>query len=439
MLEVQSKDGTKPRFWEVVFDIIKCALSDWGRKRRLFEPIREAWVYKPISKYAALLAAVIIQRAKSASGQNVNTPEGFKICKNKVIARLGPVELAGLDAAFIHRLRTGCLRDPDLTASLTRYNPMLPALALVWAGCINPVGLKQGRLPNSASASFLTICIFKLAIACCMRGLRCMDFLLPKEKGNQRAVAITSPTFRDVLIANDTLQIKIVPPGRLLCGGEGRPPQYALHIFEELIDHPDTTVEIELRGIKNRKEAAFTTTIEASKVKYRDACIVFYLLHIIIHRIKYYTDWNWDYIFSVPKTTSQSLTLPEYGFVEKGEPLFLPLTKPRVDELWSSWQMDFLNAKLYTIHEIRKGFQRSAVRADDVNAVKFTRETKRQAGNWKRPKSERAAAYAGHDAFLLDQKFIDLLDYDVENLLGKLPGSMQNDLLRELLWVCCVL
>ena len=101
--------------------------------------------------------------------------------------------------------------------------------------------------------------------------------------------------------------------------------------------------------------------------------------------------------------------------------------------------MDFLNAKLYTIHEIRKGFQRSAVRADDVNAVKFTRETKRQAGNWKRPESEMAAAYAGHDAFLLDQKFIDLLDYDVENLLGKLPGSMQNDLLRELLWVCCVL
>ena len=99
--------------------------------------------------------------------------------------------------------------------------------------------------------------------------------------------------FSDVTVTNDALQVKIIPPTRLTMWKNEMPkPKRALQVFELLIDHPDTRISVVLRGIKNQKEAAFSVEIEGRRGKYRDSCLVFFILHIVIHRLKYYSNSN---------------------------------------------------------------------------------------------------------------------------------------------------
>ena len=208
-----------------------------------------------------------------------------------------------------------------------------------------------------------------------------------------------------------------------------------LELIHELQAHPATGVTITLRGLKNQKEANFKVDLELSKVKYRDICPVFHFLNIFVHRLKFFPDFNWRYIFAVPKKASEDINLESYGWVGKDTPMFFPLTRKRFGEAWKVFWTRLCGGKHYDIHNMRQGLQTAVSRASMLGGVVYSDDLRRQAGNWKRPKNLIWESYGGHDSFLLDVKYKEVLHWDLEYLLGRLHTEVQEDLMNILLWV----
>jgi hypothetical protein len=431
---VQANGEGLSEFLELVLATLKKSISGWDRKRRAFEKIRNVYNYEVISGMALALASAVISRAQSVSGANIASSEGYKFCRVQVISRFGPFQLSEVDNVLIKRVRDGCVKDPEFAKPQDDFTPFHPALVLVWAACINPIGMREGRFPDGKSADFLLISVFKLATCLCSRGLRGKDFLMYKEKYFNSQQAVESPRFDDIIIHNDELQIKFKPPFTML--RSGRRYSSVLEVVYILQAHPATGITMTLRGLKNRKEANYKVDLELSRVKFRDICPVFHFFNIFRHRLKYFPNFNWRYIFAIPKVASEDLKLDDYGWVGKGTPMFFPFTRKRFGETWKDMWTRIFGGPHYNIHNMRQGLQNAISRSSMLGNLVYSEDLRRQTGNWKRPKNLIWESYGGHDGFLLDIKYKEVLDWDLDYLLGRLSSRVREDLLNTLLWVC---
>ena len=430
---VQAEGDKLSKFLELVMSVLTKSISTWSRKRRLFERIRDVYLYEPISPNTLALASALIARARAVSGANVATHEGFKVCEMEVVARFGHWSFTDVDSALVKRLRSGCASDPELAKPQEDYTPFHPALVLVWAACINPVGLREGRFPDGKSADFLLIEVFKLATCLCSRGLRGKDFMMYKEKDFNAMRAVESPQFRDVIVYNDVLQIKFNPP--FIVMRSPRKYKRAMEVIRDLEAHPATGIKISLRGLKNHKDANFKVDLELSRVKYKDICPVFHFMNILKHRVLYYPSYNWRYVLAIPKVALKDVFMKDFGWVHRGSPAFFPLTRKRFGECWADFWKRIFGGKHYDIHNIRSGLQTAISRATMLGGVAYSEDLRRQTGNWKRPKGLIWESYGGHDEYLLDIKYQQVLEWDLNYLLGRLPFTVQEDLMDILLWV----
>ena len=127
---------------------------------------------------------------------------------------------------------------------------------------------------------------------------------MKKEKNLSLAELRESPSFEDATVWNDDLQVGIRGHDELVFG-----PNWvgvdSVTIFEELLRHPGSYLHLDLRGFKNLKNAATKVTVEAEAIEYKDACLVFHYLNIVLHRLRHYRDWGWDFILAIPKVVDQ--------------------------------------------------------------------------------------------------------------------------------------
>ena len=115
---------------------------------------------------------------------------------------------------------------------------------------------------------------------------------------------------------------------------------------------------------------------------------------------------------------------------------FVPFTKRRFDESWKELQVLHLGEQLYSIHDIRRGLQKTLRRAGTEGVINITPETRREFGRWKRPSGgEMSEQYAGQDVYMLDRIYKTIVSWDVDALGRQLPPWLGRDLSKTLEWV----
>lgn len=382
-----------------------------------------------------MLAALILNKAADSSGHNAASSDAQAAMRSLIVGRLGHnAGIGEFDMAARKRLLDGVRNDPKyLSRRKQESNPMRPAIGLCVLALVNPVGLKRQVYPNARSAEFILLCVYKAWGSLVLRGLRGKDMSLDKEKDLSPLAARESPKFKDLIFKNDDLNIGIQPPDVLLWGNDwaGVDP---LDIFKALVDHPDTYVKCILRGFKTKKEAEALVVLEASKIEFRDGCFVFWLLNIIIHRLEFYSELNWDYVFSVPKCTDREFE-HETGWVGLGEWLFLPFTKKRFSEAWKKFQIKFLGEKLFGVHDARRGLQQSMKASNLQGGPSCDMELRRAVGTWVKDQKEMPSWYAGLQPTLLDDKWKAVLRWDFCQLCDHLSKEQREELIATLKWV----
>ena len=406
----------------------------WKLREKSWAIIKNMCTLSPISPQLLVISCKVLSRAIKVSGKSA----AGSAFLNKVILRTQLEYGSWIGNKFekycLKLLKTGCAREPSFNKSDVPYTPMSPCLVAVWNTIMSPVGFRENLSPKVPSGEYLLIMCFKALNILCSRGLRGGDPLLKLEKNNSRQEIQGTPWFKDLEYESESLQIVLTPPNKIIMR-RFHPFHSYDDLWKMLMNQQDTRLRMKLRWIKNFKEANFCTEISFSRCKYRDMCLVFHSMCIIEHRRLFYKDWNWDFLFSIPRVVQEDFTSPHGDRIRAGEFAFLPLTIKRYREMWNMWQKRFFGRILFSIHDMRRGLQMLFRRARIRGNMNLPEDLRRDYGLWKRPKKSNTESYAGLDHVLMDEIYMKVLEWDVNSLVNRLPTKMGASLLEILSWV----
>jgi hypothetical protein len=357
------------------------------------------------------------------SGKSAASSRGFSKIRKEVVAAVGDFVLREFEVVVIERIRTGCLRSSDLLGEVKEFNPMSPCMVAVFMSVFRPPGFAEGRWPCNPDVNFIRVMVFRCSVIMCSRGLRGCDPLLPLEKFNSVLEMQGSPRFSDLVIENDKLQVKLVFPDSVTFTQASPVEGWSFgKVWRRVLFHPDSYITVNLRWLKNNKEADFVDQIGFTRCIVRDMCLVFNLFSLLDHRLRFFNEFNWDFIFTVPKPSPCRMAVEGYGMVERGDLVFLPFTRARFSETWLKIQKSILGSLLYNIHDLRRGLQKAAKIANAKGDVLVPFEMRREFGFWKKPKDGMPELYAGRAVFFLDELYRKLLVWDLRRLFEGLSG-----------------
>ena len=406
----------------------------WNQRRRRWALIKDSCSLSAISPLLLVISCKVLCRAIDVSGKSAASSAFLSKEIFKAQLKFGPWKRTSFEQYCLKLLKTGCAREPLFNKLDVPYTPMSPCLVAVWNNIMSPVGFREGCLPAGPSGEYILIMCFKALNILCSRGLRGGDPTLKLEKNNSRQEIQGTPWFKDLEFESESLQIVVTPPDKIVMRRYHPLHTYSA-LWKLLMQQDDTRVRLKLRWIKNFKEANFCTQISFSRCKFRDMCFVHSTMCIIEHRRQFYNDWNWDFLFSIPRVVQQDFLSPHSGPIRAGEHAFLPLTIGRYREMWNSWQKRLFGCILFSIHDMRRGLQMLFRRARIRGNMNLPEDLRRDYGLWKRPKKKHSESYAGLDHVLMDDIYMNVLEWDINALIKRLPKSMGVSIYNLLSWV----
>ena len=439
-LPVYDSIGSHPplnEFWSLWFEMIKGGLvrSTWNLRKKQWAIIKDRCTLPAISPQFLVISSKILFRAIEVSGKSAASSNFINTEILRTQLKFGSWVENALERYCLKLLKTGCAREPLFTKPDVPYTPMSPCLVAVWNVVISPVGFREGLSPSVPSAQYLLVMCFRALNILCSRGLRGVDPLLKLEKNNSRQEIQGTPWFKDLEFESEALQIVITPPNKVLMKRQ-HPNHSYMDLWKLLMEEEDTRLRMKLRWIKNFKEANFCAQISFSRCKFKDMCFVYQVMCIIEHRYRFYNDWNWDFLFSIPRKVQQDFTSPVGGFYRAGDLAFIPFTVNRYREMSNKWQERLFGKVIYSLHDMRRGLQMLFRRARVRGNFYLPEDVKRDYGLWKRPKHSNSESYAGLDHVLMDLIYNEVLEWDIVSLLKRLPKQIRDPLSKLLYWVC---
>ena len=299
---VPSIQNTSP-FWSLLFDVLAGGLvrATWAKRRREATKLPRPKIV-PLSPSFLIIATEMLLLAKNVSG-HFAASKLSKIKKKWIpimISYSCPGILSELELYALSLLREGCIRDPIFAKPGRSYTPMFPSILAVFHMTIRPHGFSEGKEPVTRNADYLRILIFRIVNLLCSRGLRASDPLLDLEKNNSRQEILGSPTFKDIRVENDFLQIILIFPGTIVLNGHSLGADF-IALWDLVYEHENTTISLDLRWLKNRKSSNFLSNLSFSRSKNKDMCIVTHFLLVLNHRLRLYNNFPWIFFFSLPK------------------------------------------------------------------------------------------------------------------------------------------
>lgn len=420
-------------YWSLLYDILKGGLvrSTWLQKKyrlrtKNFTPPKTC-----LSIHFVCVSTFVFREAFAVSGKSAIRKINDFIDRTKAKIELGPWNPSEIDSYALYLLKRGCLREPLFMKPPKDYTPMLPAMVALWHCALRPPGFLLMKEPNCADAAYLRLIIFRCLNIMCSRGLRGGDPLHRLEKNLSRQELLGSPKFNDLMFCNDHLQIKLTPPSEIILHPVNSRLKF-IQLWNMIKNHPETYLTINLRWIKNFKDANFLSKLVFTRSSILDMCLVHHFILLVNHRLRFYANFCWHFIFSLPRMNHFTHMHYTGRHVIRGEIIFLPFTKKRYEESWREYRK-FINPHTkFSIHDMRRGLQKALRRSRVMGHQNIPEDVCTEYGLWKRPKNKRSSQYAGQDGILLDKIFNKLLLWDIACLASNLPPRLMNDLYRIL-------
>ena len=386
--EYPVKFGTNS-FLSLLFDVLRGGLvrATWNKRRReaLKFRSRELGSFSPsflIVSTQVLWIANSVSGKFAASKLNSLVKKWIPIMKSYSC----PGVFNDVEVYALKLLKEGCIRDPLFSKPGKEYTPMFPSMLAVFHSVVRPKGFFENIEPSRRNADYLRLLLFRLVNLMCSRGLRASDPLLGREKKLSRQERLGSPQFGDIRIENDSLQIILKFPNTIILNRYSVGANFEF-LWGLVFIHKDTTISLDLRWLKNRKESNFLAKLSFSRSPCKDMCIVNHFLLVLNHRYKFYRSFSWDFFFSLPKIATQEFLDLDGFVVKKGDPCFVPFTKPRYNEVWSELIRKTDLYTKFTPHDLRRGVQRVLRRARTYSVINISPDVCSEYGLWKRPRS----------------------------------------------------